>query len=113
MKQFRIFTLFLALLGAFWQTDAQNIAANKAAMTATFTAFNANNFDQLDKFMDRDLVDHALPPGQPNGLEGTKAFFKMIKSAFPDGNIQVLDLIAEGNYVAMHSEFTGTQKGEF
>lgn len=45
-----------------------------------------------------------------NRLRGA---FNATTNAFPDVNITINEMIAEGNRVAMHWTFTGTHRGEF
>jgi predicted ester cyclase len=108
-------TLFLCFI-SLWLTPLaypQTTAVNKMNELKIYDAFNSGDFDELDKYIARDEVDHAIPEGMTNGLEGTKAMFKNFKSAFPDGMIKILETVLEGDYMMIYSEFTGTNKGDF
>ena len=49
----------------------------------------------------------------PGGLEGFKAFFTMLRAAFPDLRYAVENVLAEGDLVAGHLTVRGTHRGEF
>ncbi|HZR39795.1 MAG TPA: ester cyclase [Ktedonobacteraceae bacterium] len=75
---------------------------------------NTGDFDAIDQLFTADYVDHAaLPPGLPDGVEGVKVFFRMLRSAFPDLHYTVEVVLAEGDLAAGHVSVTGTHKGEF
>ncbi|HZD09781.1 MAG TPA: ester cyclase [Candidatus Binatia bacterium] len=76
-------------------------------------AFNNRNTDLLDELVSEHLVDHHIPPELPPGPEGIKLWFNGAFGAFPDCQITVKDMIAEGDKVATRFEFTGTHQGEF
>lgn len=56
-------------------------------------------------------VDHAAGPGIPPGIEGTKAFFALIWAAFPDLQITIEDMIAEGDKVVLRLRVAGANRG--
>jgi predicted ester cyclase len=106
--------LLIALLAYCSLTSvAQTIKINKKNELKIYEAFNSGDLNQLDKYIAMDAIEHAIPDGKPNGLEGTKAIFKSLKDAFPDGKIKVIEIVAEGDDMLIYSEFTGTNKGAF
>ncbi len=58
-------------------------------------------------------VEHAVPPGLPPTIEGTKQFFAMFRAAFPDLHYHVEDTIAEGDRVVQRVTAHGTMQGDF
>ncbi len=74
---------------------------------------NRGNFAVIDELAGPNFVDHSPPPGVPPTTEGTKAFFAMLRSAFPDLRATVDDQIAEGDKVVQRTTTHGTMKGEF
>jgi len=76
-------------------------------------AFNSRNVDLLDDLVSEHCVDHHLPPELPPGREGLKLWFNGAFAAFPDCQITVKDMVAEGDKVAIRFEFSGTHQGEF
>jgi steroid delta-isomerase-like uncharacterized protein len=66
----------------------------------------------VDEFFAEDFVSHNNPPGFPPGREGVKQFFATFRDAFPDVDVQVDELVASGDMVAVATTFTGTHEGE-
>ncbi len=60
-----------------------------------------------------EFVDHNPSPGQGPGLEGITQSFAMLRNAFPDAQITVEDLVAEGDKVVARLSVHGTHQGEF
>lgn len=86
---------------------------NKAIVRRVFDEFwNEGKMATLDEVYAEDVVNHELPPGLPPGVEGTKAYLGMFKSAFPDTQMTVEDQIAEGDTVVTRWTATGTHSGE-
>jgi predicted ester cyclase len=75
--------------------------------------FNQKNTAAIDEFIDPHGVDHAAPPGTPDGIEGQKQLIGMYLTAFPDLHFTVEDLIAEGDKVVDRLTARGTHQGEF
>lgn len=51
--------------------------------------------------------------GQHPGMQGTKEFLTRIFQAFPDMQATIEELVAEGEWVAVHMTTRGTQRGEW
>jgi predicted SnoaL-like aldol condensation-catalyzing enzyme len=79
-----------------------SVEENKAAFRRIpEEVINSGNLDLADEVFAPDYVDHApVPPGVPGGLEGFKAFFTMLRAAFPDLRYTVENILAEGEMVA-------------
>jgi len=61
-----------------------------------------------------DYVEHTfVPVNLPPGIAGFKLFVSALRSAFPDFQYTVDDVIAEGDKVVIRSTARGTQKAEF
>ena len=69
--------------------------------------------DRVEEFVRPDIVDHSLPAGMPAGAAGVRAILGAIRQGFPDHDAQVVHMVAEGDLVATHKTFTGTNTGEF
>ena len=50
---------------------------------------------------------------QPQGRDGYKQIFAYLLSAFPDTQLTIEEIIAEGEKVVTRSTWTGTHQGEF
>jgi predicted ester cyclase len=87
---------------------------NKALVRRFYEeVLNQKNTAAIDQIFDPNFVDHALPPGLPGGIEGTKQFFGIVLTAFPDLHFTVEDMIAEGDKVVARHAGSGTQQGVF
>lgn len=87
---------------------------NKAAFRAIpEQVINPGNLTAADQYFAQDYVDHALPPGLPAGVAGFKAFFTMLRTAFPDLHYTVEDVVAEGEKVVARVSVHGSMKGDF
>ena len=87
---------------------------NKALVRRFYEeVFNKKNLAGIGDFLDTHIIEHALPPGLPSGIEGSKQFIGMYLAAFPDLHLATEDLIAEGDKVVARFTLRGTHKGEF
>jgi steroid delta-isomerase-like uncharacterized protein len=76
--------------------------------------FNQGNLSRADEFLAPDFVEREeLPPGIPRGREGVIQLTSMLRSAFPDLQATIDDIIAEGDKVVIRQTWTGTHQGEF
>ena len=69
---------------------------------------NKKNMDVFDELNADDFVNLSAPPGMPTDREGGKMFLRAFVSAFPDSQVRIEDMIAEGDRVATKKTFTGT-----
>jgi steroid delta-isomerase-like uncharacterized protein len=75
---------------------------------------NQGKLDVIEELIAPEFVEHEqLPPVIPPGRDGVKALFGMQHSAFPDLKATIEHLIAEGDHVVVHMNWTGTHEGEF
>ena len=65
----------------------------------------------VDAFFGEDFVSHNMPPGFPQGREGVKLFFSTFRDGFPDVTVEIDELVADGDRVAVATTFTGTHTG--
>lgn len=72
-----------------------------------------HRLDLVDQLFDPSYSDHASGPGIVPGIEGFKQFFAMTLRAFPDLQVTIHDMIAEGDKVVTRKTFHGTHKGDF
>lgn len=89
---------------------------NKAIVVQLYEEiFNKGDLNLVDKLIAPNAVNHdpALPPGVPGGSEGLKSVVTMLRSAFPDDQHTIEDLIAEGDKVVVRLTHRGTHKGNF
>ena len=72
---------------------------------------NKNDPSVVDDMFAEDFVNHNPSAGVSPDREGLKQMFRMVHTAFPDYRLEVEDLIAEGDKVAIRLRATGTHKG--
>ncbi|HET9591109.1 MAG TPA: ester cyclase [Anaerolineales bacterium] len=73
---------------------------------------NQKDLSALEAYFGPDLIDHALPPGLPAGREGRKLFASALLAAFPDLQVDVEDLIVEGDRLVARYSVRGTHQGD-
>jgi len=84
---------------------------NKGVVRRIEEAWNSNTVDALDELMAADFRNNAAPPGGPQGLAGAKLFHQQAMISFPDRQVTMQDIVAEGDKVAVRSRVRGTNKG--
>ena len=90
---------------------------NKAKLRRIFQeCFNQGNLATADELVAPDLRDTSpgIPPGIPTtGPDTLKGIVSLLRSAFPDLQVTIDEMVAEGDMVAAHTTWTGTQRGNF
>ena len=74
---------------------------------------NEGNEDLIDELCAENFVDHDPLPGTGPDRQGIHDFVKLIRSAFPDLETTVDEIIAEGDRIAVRSTFRGTHESDF
>jgi len=88
--------------------------ANKEALMRRFyDAFNARDLDALDEVMAADVVDHNPTPDQPAGLAGVKEALASFYTAFSDIQIEIEQIMIDGDYVTVRQVARGTHDQDF
>ena len=74
---------------------------------------NAHSLDALESIFAEDFVDHMASSGGlfVGGMDGLKRGYAAFLSAFPDLQVTVEDMIAEGDKVVAFKTLTGTHRG--
>ena len=70
---------------------------------------NQGNLGLVDELMSGDYVEHGNPSN--SGIEGFRNFAKKLVAAFPDLQVTIEDLIAEGDKVVARVVVRGTHLG--
>ena len=87
-----------------------SVEENKAIIRrAVEEGWNKGNLDVFDELVAIDAVHHDW---KTHGLEAFKQAISADMTAFPDLQMTIEDMIAEGDKVAVRYTFRGTQKGE-
>jgi len=90
------------------------VAENKALVRRFVEEVQARgDVDAIDELLAPDLINHTPPPGLPADREGARLITGAIRSAFPDHDAVIEQMVGEGDLVATYKTFTGTHSGEF
>jgi predicted ester cyclase len=74
--------------------------------------FSRGDLDAANEILSADFVDH-LTRGDERGLEELKYYVTVYRTAFPDIQDTVEDIVAEGDKVVVRRTSHGTHQGEF
>lgn len=91
-----------------------DLAANLATVQSVYHVVNSGSIDDLPSYIDQDIVNHKMIAGmEVTGEEACEAEIAMLREAFPDIQITVEDIFADGDKVSVRARMTGTHRGEF
>lgn len=83
------------------------------AMRYANEVWNNKNLDAVDGIFTADHVYHdTLIPDLPSGPEGVRQRRSIYLGAIPDGEVEIHDLIGDGDRLAATWTFSGTNAGE-
>ena len=86
----------------------------KRLTQALYGMFSSGDLSAVDELVSPDLVDHESVAGiAGTGPEVFRQLVTTFRSAFPDLNLSIIDMIADGDRVAVRFQMTGTHEGEF
>ncbi len=83
-----------------------------ATMQRAYDLINAGDIDGFGELLADDFVEHEETPGLEPTKEGTLAFFRMYRAAFPDLKMSVDEVLVSGNKTVARVRATGTHQGE-
>lgn len=76
-------------------------------------SFDEGGFDHIDELLANDFVAHESGQSEPiRGSEEFKQIVTLYRSAFPDIEFTIHDMVSEGDRVAVHWTASGTHDGE-
>ena len=88
--------------------------ANKSVVSNFIEEFkNSANMDIVDELFSPEFVHHIPDPRLPPGREGLKLAGQAIVGGFPDVQVTVEDLLADGDKVIERTTAKATHTGEF
>ncbi len=88
--------------------------ANKVLIQKYFEEItNQGNLSAVEQYISPDFIDHDAPMGLMLGTEGVKQTITLLHEAFPDLQVTIEDIVAEGNKVVVRNTWRGTHKGHF
>jgi predicted ester cyclase len=84
---------------------------NKAIVRKIQEAWSSGNLDELDQYFSPKFHAHSVPPGMPPALDTAKASSRMFAEALPDQDVEILDMVSDGDRVFVRTRVTGTNQG--
>jgi predicted ester cyclase len=86
---------------------------NKQQFLHGIDAINGKNFEALNDLVTANFVRHcqATPDVKVSSLEDFKKYLRQDSATFPDSRLTIDHVVAEGDFVAFHGTYVGTQKG--
>jgi steroid delta-isomerase-like uncharacterized protein len=89
------------------------VEQNRAVVRETAERlFNQGDLSAVNELIAADAVDH----GEPEGTDCRQHFRQvvtMLRNAFPDLHMEIVNMVAEGDQVAVHLRMSGTHQGPF
>jgi steroid delta-isomerase-like uncharacterized protein len=85
---------------------------NKQLVSQFFEAFDRQDTEVMDQLVSSGNYSVHFSGIPPMDWNGTKQFSAAFYSAFPDLRHNIVDMVAEGDKVAVRLNVTGTHKGE-
>ena len=116
MKHFKIIlgitSLMFLQLNLNAQTNSIMIKRNKSIASQFYSdVINKGDTVLMKLIMPENFIDHNAAPNFPKGIEGFKQFLTMVTTAYPDVQVKVEEMIAEGDKVVVRLSVSGTQTG--
>lgn len=95
-------------------STATPVEANKALVREGIAAiFNRGDWSAAEEHYAEDMVVHAPPQPPFRGRESFKSLFTLLRTAFPDLRMEIEDLFAAGDRVAVRWTMHGTHRGDY
>jgi len=88
---------------------------NKAIVRLLYEIVTTGDFERAEEIVDQDAPDNELLPNDPPAklIDTFKETFAEAREGFPDLNVAVEGLMAEGDRVAARVVMRGTHRGDF
>lgn len=86
---------------------------NKQLIRQYFEAYDQQDTEKIGQLVSHSNYSFHISGMPPMDWNGTKQFYTEAWSAFPDLHHEILDIVAEGDKVAIRYNIIGTHKGEF
>ncbi len=93
-----------------------SLEENKAIVRSIFEdGLNKGEVDKITELTATDFFDHDIhvETGMPGGPEDLREALVAIRRGFPDIDVTIEDIIAEGDKVVVRNTWRGTHQGEF
>lgn len=92
-----------------------DLEANKELVRRLYEeGFNKGDLDLVDELVASDVVTHhPIILDAPAGSDSIRGGIEMIRKAFPDFQVEIVDLVAEDDRVAAFLTMSGTNEGDY
>ena len=96
-------------------TRSPDLEANKrVARRLADEVFSQGNMQTFDEIIAAHYVNHHMPvPGVPGTKDGFRQVVLATRKAFPDVHVNVMDVVAEDDFVVFHDSVEATSRDEF
>jgi steroid delta-isomerase-like uncharacterized protein len=75
--------------------------------------FDNKNLDYADAWLADDFAEHQVFPGTTPDKQGAIESYRVFFAASPDMTVEIHDMVADGDWVAIRATYRGTDKGGF
>lgn len=89
------------------------LEANKKLIEEHYAALWGGDEAALRRQLAENFHDHSAAPNAPQGIEPVIQLSRQMRPVFPDMKVTLNRVVAEGDMVAVHATWRGTQKGTF
>ena len=105
--------LIMCIIAIAMPALADSQSEHKSVIQSFVTAGNNRDYDRLSKYVADDVVRHcqATPGLEVSSLDQFIAFMEADAAVCPDSRVDVRQMVAEGDRVAIWATYTGTQEG--
>ncbi len=88
-------------------------ARNERLVREAFAATAAGKLEAMDELVAEDFVRHcqATPDVDVRSREQFRAYLRADHEVFPDQSLEIIHIVAQGDFVAFWAVYRGTQKG--
>lgn len=93
-------------------SSAEEQQKNKQVVRQYFETGNRLDIEGMGQLLSSTNIIFHLPGMSPMDRNTHKQFFNAFTSSFPDLRHEIVDLVAEGDKVAVRCDVTGTHKGD-
>jgi predicted ester cyclase len=103
---------WIGLIGLITETMEATMD-NAATMRSTYEHINAGDIAGFGDLLADDFVEHEEIPGLPPTKDGVLDYFRLLLTAFPNMQMTVEDLIADGDKTVARVRANAAHDGEF
>lgn len=106
----------VALVAAWIGADlfvGRDVEARKALIQDLYHSFSTGSIERIDQIVGPGYVDRTPAPGQAEGIDGLRQNIAAFRTAFPQGKVQIRDLIAEHDMVVARVTLSGALLADY